>query len=52
MKFAADACGRATGRLAVVACLRAVACAGECGRAEQTHSLGIECGVANFFLRR
>ena len=28
MKFAADACGRATGRLAAVACLRAT----DCGR--------------------
>jgi hypothetical protein len=26
VKFAADACGRATGRLAAVACLRATAC--------------------------
>jgi hypothetical protein len=30
-------------------CLRLRVGAGECGRAGQTHSLGIECGVANFF---
>ena len=51
-----DACGRATGWatgcgcLPAGDCLRAVACAGECGRAKQTHSLGIECGVGKFFL--
>ena len=39
----------ACGRLPAGDCLRRRVGAGECGRAKQTHSLGIECGVGKFF---